>query len=128
MEIIRLTTFNDSMEAHLFQNLLENEEIESFITNENFNNLLPGHTKLMNSGVQVMIHEKDIEKATKILDQFLKKNEIHCPKCDSNNIVEKISKISIPKIITIVLSIFAGTPFNNINNSYHCNDCGQDFN
>ncbi len=128
MEIIRLTTFSDAIEAHLFQHLLENEGIESFITNENFNNLLPGHTKLMNSGVQVMIHEKDKERATEILVQFLNKNEIHCPNCESHNIVPKISKITIPKFITIVLSVFFGTPFNNIRNSYHCNDCGQDFN
>lgn len=65
--MIRLTTCNNSVEAYTLKNLLENEGIESYLTNENFTNLLPGYTGMLGSGIQIMVREEDAARAQAVL-------------------------------------------------------------
>jgi rubredoxin len=126
MNIIRLTTCENSFEAHMIKNRLENDGIESFLTNENFSSLMPNYNRIFGSGVQVMIFEKDLPLASEILG-LNKKTEIICPACGSRNISLTLGKNAIRKFFIIILSLFMATPFNNINNSCVCGDCGERF-
>lgn len=51
MNTIRLTTCNDSFEANLIKDKLENEGIECFLTNENFTSLFPIYNGILGSGI-----------------------------------------------------------------------------
>ena len=67
MATIRLTTCDNAVEANMIKNLLTNEGITCFLTNENFTSLMPNYTGMMGAGIQIMIDEKDAEKASGFL-------------------------------------------------------------
>ncbi|MFW5707819.1 MAG: DUF2007 domain-containing protein [Bacteroidota bacterium] len=125
MNIVRLTTCENSFEAHMIKGRLENEGIESYLTNENFSSLMPHYNRIFGSGVQVMIFEKDLPRATEILG-LNTKPQLICPACGSKNISFTMGKNKIRKFFVIILSIFMATPFNNINSTTVCKDCGEE--
>ena len=127
MSIIRLTTCYNITEASLLKHLLENEEIECFFTNENFTSLMPGYNGILGSGIQIMIEEKDHEKATKLLNIQINTVIIKCPKCNSENISFGLGKNRIKKVLFAILSAFIVTPLGNIGGTYYCKNCKQDF-
>jgi hypothetical protein len=67
MKVIRLMTCKTAFEANLIKGRLENEGIPSFLTGENFTTLMPNFLGSFGSGVQVMVFEKDKEKADEVL-------------------------------------------------------------
>jgi len=123
----RLTIIDNAIEANMFRNYLENEGIECFLTNETFNTLMPGFYNMLGSGVQVFVQEEDYDKAKELLEKYYVKEEVKCPYCGSQNVVSSIGKKKFGKILTIILSILAWIPFNNIKNTYKCKDCGKYF-
>lgn len=127
MAIIRLTTCTSAIEANLLKNLLENEGIECFLTNENFSTLMPGYTGMLGSGVQIMIDENDKEKSLEIIGQKQNKDVIKCPKCGSENIGFSLGENKMKKIFLVILSIFLFIPFNNIKSTFYCKDCKNVF-
>jgi len=127
MSIIRLTTCYTIIEANMLKSMLVNEEIESFLTNENFTTLMPGYNGMLGAGIQVMIEDTDYEKAVKLMQSHENSEVIKCPDCNSENISFGLGKNRIRKIIIAILSAFIATPLGNINSTYYCNDCGNDF-
>ena len=127
MKIIRLTTCNSSIEANMIKHLLENEEINCFLTNENFSTIMPHFSGILDSGVQIMIDEKDSIKALKLLEAQSNTNELTCPECNSKNINFGLGIKKSKKIFFVLLSLFAFTPFKNITNTYYCMDCKTEF-
>ncbi|MDQ1265713.1 MAG: hypothetical protein QG635_864 [Bacteroidota bacterium] len=65
----KLITCIDEIEANMFKNMLENEDIECFLTNENFTTLFPGLLGSKGTGIQVMINESDYDKAMEIISE-----------------------------------------------------------
>lgn len=63
MRTVRLTTCNTAFEAHLLQNLLENEGIPSITNNEIMNTYPPM------SGVDIFVNEDDLEQAVAVIRQ-----------------------------------------------------------
>lgn len=127
MSIVCLTTCNSVIEATFIKNNLENEGIESFLTNEISSNLLPGYNGIMNGGVQVMVDLNDLEKAQKLISLSNESTELVCPVCSSNNIKISLGNNKIMRILLIVFSIFTVIPFGNIKSKYICNDCKTEF-
>ena len=127
MSIIRLTTCNTTIEANMVKHTLENEEIECFLTNNNFTTLMPGYNGMLGAGIQIMIEEKDLEKATKLLNIEENTGIIKCPNCNSENISFGLGINSMRKVFFAILSAFISIPMGNIRNTYFCKDCKQDF-
>lgn len=97
--------------------------------NENFTTLMPHYYGILGSGVQVLVFEEDYEKALAILESGnLRDKDIRCPNCNSLNVHFDLGSMKVRKMITIVISLLGGNPFNNINNIHHCRDCDTDFN
>ena len=97
------------------------------ITNENFTTLMPHYNRMFGSGVQVLVFEKDFEKASSII--HLPESSIAvCPFCGSSRIKYGLGRTRANKLVAILMSLFAFIPFNNIGNTYHCSDCNADFN
>jgi hypothetical protein len=122
-----LITCNTIAEAHLVKGMLENNGIACFLNNENFTSLMPQFNGMMGAGVQVVVDEADYEKASELVGLNTVNNEIICPECHSTNIKFGLGTRKARKILTILLSLFAGTPFGNIRNNYYCRDCGAEF-
>lgn len=128
MNIIRLATCNNIIEANIIKHTLENEEIECFLTNNNFTTLMPGYNGILGSGIQIMINVEDFEKASELL-KFEEKTEIIiCPNCNSDDISYGLGENKLRKIFFALLSALTGTPMGNIGNTYYCKSCKHDFN
>lgn len=66
MKTITLTTFNDHMQAHMLQDILRNEGIESMLQGELTNQVL---SYMHSINIQVLVFEKDLERALDILKE-----------------------------------------------------------
>ena len=66
MKTAILTTFANNIEAHMLQDILKNEGIESVIQGEISNQVL---SALQGFGIQVLVFEKDLERAKAILKE-----------------------------------------------------------
>ncbi len=127
MRTIILTTCNNLFEANLIKGTLENNDIQCFLTNENFSSLMPHYNGVMGSGIQIMIDESDFEIAHRLISQDDTKTKIECPNCHSSNITFSLGTKKIKKILTILLSLLFWIPFGNIKNTYYCKDCKTEF-
>ena len=63
-EIVVLKIFNDSLAANFVQNKLREEEIESFLVDENVVGLNPL------GGIELKIFSRNLEKSKKILSEI----------------------------------------------------------
>ena len=68
MKAIKLTTCGSSIEANIIKGRLNNEGIYCFITNEHFTTLMPHYNQIIGGAAQIMVNEKDYEKATEIMN------------------------------------------------------------
>lgn len=128
MDIIRLITCLDSIEAYQIKNKLEDDGISCFLTNENFTSLFPNYFGILGSGVQVMIEEKDLYRALSIVNSDkLDSTIVKCPNCKSEKIDYTMGNNPLKKILVIFLSLLIWIPFGNIKKSYVCKDCGARF-
>lgn len=64
---VKLTTCYNSFEANVIKVKLESEGINSFLKNENFNTLYGGFSQSP-LGIDIMVLEEDLEKATLVLE------------------------------------------------------------
>ena len=75
------------MQAHILQGALENEGIQSVLTNENFSSLYNGLVENI-SGVDIFVQEGDYERAVQTLKahQCWPDDLVLCPYCGSSQI------------------------------------------
>ena len=127
MSVIRITTCPDSFEANLIAGKLKQAGIECFLTNENFSTLLPRYTGMMDSGVNVMIDEKDKATALEILNETVTEKTVSCPQCKSLNVASGPGRKWAGKYTLLFLSILFFFPFGNRKPRFYCRDCGREF-
>ena len=129
MKTLRLITCNDAMQAHIIQGALENEGIESVLHNENFSSLMKGYSSEI-AGVDIMIVEKDYDKAFDILKNggFIALERKLCPHCGSADITLKPKKDKkIKMFFAILSSVLLAIPPGNNHWEYRCNQCYERF-
>lgn len=66
MKTVRLTSFNDNMQAHMLQDILKNEDIESMLQGELTNQVM---SHLRGFDTDVLVFEKDLDRARTILKE-----------------------------------------------------------
>jgi NADP-dependent alcohol dehydrogenase len=66
MKTVILTSFANSVQAHMLQDILKNEGIDSMLQNELTNQVM---SPLANLGIQVLVFEDDLERAKVILKE-----------------------------------------------------------
>ena len=66
MRTVRLTSFNDNMQAHMLQDILKNEGIESMLQGELTNQVM---SHLRGFDTDVLVFEKDLDRARTILKE-----------------------------------------------------------
>lgn len=127
MAIIRLTTCENVIEANFIKNKLENENIECFLTNEITTTLIPAYNGILGAGIQIMIDEKDIEKALKLINKSNAEIPILCPNCNSLNITYGFGNRKGLKLLGVAMSLIVSIPFGSIKKGYFCYDCKSEF-
>ena len=66
MKTVTLTSFRDNVQAHMLQDILKNEGIESMLQGELANQVM---SPLYNLQVKVLVFEDDLERAEAILKE-----------------------------------------------------------
>ena len=66
MRTVTLTSFTDSIQAHMLQDILKNEGIDSMLQGELSNQLM---SYIRGIEVNVLVFEKDLKRATGILKE-----------------------------------------------------------
>ena len=130
MKTVRILTCDSATEAALIQGRLENEGIQSFRTNENFATLMPHYSRILGSGVEILVSEDDAHKASVILEDIIKPTipeQMSCPDCGSINVKYGLGKAGIGKLFFALISILTAVPINNIKPSYYCRNCSAEF-
>lgn len=124
MDTAIVTTCDNTINANLIKTKLESEGIPCYLFNEYSTNLLPHFFNLLGSGVQVVVHKNDLERAKAIAE--IPEGKLVCPNCGSDNFTMKIAK-PLNKISTMIFSFFFGIPIGNLLNHYKCRNCNSEF-
>jgi hypothetical protein len=118
---------SNEIEANIILGSLHSEGIDGYIQNHINSALFPTDFGSM-SGVSIVVNEKDVLNAIRILkriDNENKENEsktkISCPYCYSNNIAERKP---LNKIVEFILSFLTYGRYTIYYGRYKCKDCG----
>ena len=71
MKTVTLASFNDNVQAHILQELLQNEGIESMLQRELTNQVM---SYLHSFDIRILVFEKDMERAQAILKEAFPAN------------------------------------------------------
>ena len=71
MKTVRLTSFQDHVQAHMLQDILKDQGIESMLQGELTNQVM---TALRGFDIDVLVFEKDLERAQAILKEAFPEN------------------------------------------------------
>ena len=71
MKTVRLTSFNDNVQAHMLQDILKNEGIESMLQGELTNQVM---SYLRGFDTDVLVFEKDPHRAQAVLKEAFPEN------------------------------------------------------
>lgn len=71
MKTVTLASFNDNVQAHILQELLQNEGIESMLQGELTNQVM---SHLHSFDIRILVFEKDMERAQAILKEAFPAN------------------------------------------------------
>ncbi len=128
MKTVRLMTIDNLAEAYTIKGRLLNEGIDCFLTNENFTNLMPLYNNMLGSGIQIIVNEKDNEKAREILKDKIEPNnlELVCPNCGSENIGLGLGKGKVFKVFNIIIALLSFFPIGNLKPKYYCKSCNTE--
>lgn len=66
MKTVRLTSFNNNVQAHMLQDILSNEGIKSMIKGEYTNQVM---SYIRGMDVEILVFENDLERAQIILKE-----------------------------------------------------------
>ncbi len=121
MKYILLTSFSQSVEAHLARSILESEGIDVTIEDEHIVNMNWFYSNAV-YGVKLKVRENEIEKAKKILEEKCKiedNEEIKCPKCDSDD----VENYKLPRRLFYLSIFLLGLPIPFIQKRWYCKNC-----
>ena len=71
MKTVRLTSFQDNVQAHMLQDILRDEGIESILQGELTNQVM---SYLRGFDTDILVFDKDLERAKKILKEAFPEN------------------------------------------------------
>ena len=66
MRTVRLTSFNDNVQAHMLQDILKDEGIESMLQGEHANQVM---SYIRGIDIDILVFEKDLVRAQAILKE-----------------------------------------------------------
>lgn len=133
-QLITLTSFDNSFQAHLFRNYLAESGIEAYVFDENLVSINPLFNNLI-GGIKVKVSLSDLGHAREILKEYNsasltdEENEtMVCPNCGSAELETNFKTASSTKSkLAMVISLFTGTYPLHLENGYYCKNCKKAF-
>ena len=127
-ELVQISRFLISSDAHILRGLLETEDIDAVVIDELFSSNLPMHPALL-GGIKVFVPFKDYEKAKEITVEYFDNIEAAkhlCPNCDSEDIKHDVKKHASNTLLNAITAFLSwGFPFTSSTYRYKkCNACG----
>lgn len=134
MNLITIQRLNTSIDAHLLQNYLESEGIESFILDEHTVDVNPLFSNAI-GGVRLQVREGDAERAVELIEDYNHKpfldkqgKEIKCPKCASTRLYADFNSMkNAGSFMAAVTAIFFGAFPIYRKRVYRCKACDHEF-
>ena len=130
-ELVQISRFLISSDAHILRGLLETEDIDAVVIDELFSSNLPIYPALLD-GIKVFVPFKDFEKAKEITITYFDNIEVAkdlCPNCDSKDIGHDVQKHTSNTLLNAVTAFLSwGFPFTSSTYRYKkCNECGYKY-
>ncbi len=134
MNLITVQRLYTSIDAHLLQNYLESEDIESFILDEFTVDVNPLISNAI-GGVRLQVREEDVERALEVIEIYKHKpyldkagDEVKCPKCESTRLFGNFNSMkNAGSIFAAITSIFFGVFPIYRKRVYRCKECDTEF-
>ena len=134
LKTVVLNSYENPMEADIAKARLEEAGIQSIISGENSNMVIPSFNTT-STGVRLYVEEKDVEKAKEILaeettmqDEDSEFWKIKCPHCGSDNVTkvmpikQKFSWLRLLKTLLLISDKSKQTW-----DLYYCENCKKEF-
>ncbi len=137
MRLIPKRGFTSSVEVYQLKATLENEGIPSILKDEHTNTMYGSSLSNPIGGLELFIHQKDIEKTKEILNGIqltpltLDTGDVlKCPKCQSQEIQNGYTSNfrDIKGIIGLIMTLVLGIMPLFSKRVYKCNHCNHEFN
>ncbi|HUR66172.1 MAG TPA: DUF2007 domain-containing protein [Chitinophagaceae bacterium] len=128
MEWVLLNAYQNYVEAHIAKGVLEENEIPSWLKDENTVTIDPILTNAV-GGIKLMVEKENAQKAWEILEGLRNEHRVllTCPQCGSHNI-EFVSTPRKPmNWISAITTFFIGDYAIAVDKVNHCFDCGKEF-
>lgn len=134
MNLTTVQHLNTSIDAHLLQNYLESEGIESFILDEFTVDMNPLFSNAI-GGVRLQVREEDVERAKELIDEYNHKpyldkegKEIKCPACESTRLFGDFNSMkNAGSVMAAITSIIFGAFPLYRKRVYKCKECDLEF-
>lgn len=128
MEWVLLNAYPNYVEAHIAKGVLEENEIPSWLKDENTITIDPILTNAV-GGIKLMVEKENAQRAWEILEGLRNEQKalLACPQCGSHN-VELVSTPRKPmNWISAITTFFIGDYAIATDKVNHCFDCGNEF-
>lgn len=128
MNFVTVATFDNYIEANIILGKLQNEGVEAFLRDEYTVTIDPILTNAI-GGIKLTVMEQDVEEARRLLAAFAaeKRALLECPYCQSQNVEYISNPAKSGNWLSAILSFFISSYPVSIKKSYHCFNCGRDF-
>ena len=123
-----LQTFANYIEAHIVLGRFEEAGIKCWLKDENTVTIDPILTNAV-GGIKLMVAANDMEKATELMHS-IRQQQIEnyiCPRCSSNNIEYINTPRKAINWFGAILSWLLGSYAVSVEKTWHCFDCGYEF-
>ena len=133
MKFVTLTSFENTVEAHLLKSKLESEGIICFLKDEYITNAYQQYSYPF-GGVKLMVRSSEYAEALNILNliednAFIDYDRLalKCPNCNSVKIQRRKSIRSVGGIISLLITLLFSVIAIKPKTLYRCNNCSTDF-
>lgn len=128
MNFVTVASFDNYIEANIVLGKLQNEGIEVFLRDEYTVTIDPILTNAI-GGIKLTVMEHDADEARRLLAAFAaeKRALLECPFCHSHNVEYITNPARSGNWFSALVSFFAASYAVSIKKSYHCFNCGRDF-
>lgn len=128
MNFVTIASYDNYIDANIVLGKLQNEGIEAFLRDEYTVTIDPILTNAI-GGIKLTVMEQDAEEARKMLALFAaeKRALLECPSCHSHNVEYISNPAKSGNWFTAIISFFMSSYAVPVKKSYHCFDCGRDF-
>ncbi|MBX3256507.1 MAG: DUF2007 domain-containing protein [Chitinophagaceae bacterium] len=128
MNFVTVASFDNYIEANIVLGKLQNEGIEAFLKDEYTVTIDPILTNAI-GGIKLTVMEQDAEEARRLMQVFAaeKRALLECPFCSSHNVEYISNPTRSGNWLSALVSFFVSSYAVSIEKTYHCFNCGRDF-